>query len=99
MEIGILETLIANVGFPIACVLALGWFVYRFYVDYTNSSNERETKLMVFIKEEQAQLQQLVSTNAEFVEVLNSYKTDIETIKHDVNDIKIELTRKETNNE
>ena len=99
MDITTIETLIANMGFPIACVVALGWFIFKFYTDYTKSANDRENELMTFIKEEQAQLQQLVSTNAEFVEVLNSYKTDIEVIKHDVNDIKNELTRKESDYE
>lgn len=95
MDITTIETLIASVGFPIACVIALGWFVYKFYVDYTTNSKEREEKLMTFIQEEQTQMQSLVATNAEFVEVLNSYKTDIEEIKHDVNDIKTELKGKE----
>jgi hypothetical protein len=40
-------------------------------------------------------MQSLVATNAEFVEVLNCYKSDIEEIKHDVSDIKIELQGKE----
>lgn len=99
MDITTLETLITTVGFPIACVVALGWFIYKFYVDYTTTSRERENELMEFIKEEQLQLQQLVSTNAEFVEVLSSYKADIETIKHDVNDIKVELRKGEIINE
>lgn len=88
MDITTVETLITTVGFPIACVIALGWFVYKFYTDYTTSSKERENELMDFIREEQFQLKQLVATNAEFVEVLNSYKADIEEIKHDVNEIK-----------
>lgn len=95
MDVTAFETLITTMGFPIACVIALGWFVYRFYTDYTTDSKNREMKLMEFIKEEQIQMQSLVATNAEFVEVLNSYKSDIEEIKHDVNDIKIELQGKE----
>lgn len=95
MDITTIETLITSVGFPIACVVALGWFIYKFYNDYTTDSKDRETKLMEFIKEEQIQMQSLVTTNAEFVEVLNSYKSDIEKIKYDVNDIKMELQGKE----
>lgn len=95
MEIATIETLITTVGFPIACVIALGWFVFKFYTDSTKQSMERENELMMFIKEEQKQMQSLVATNAEFVEVLNCYKSDIEEIKHDVSDIKIELQGKE----
>lgn len=94
MEIATIETLIANNGFPIACVLALGWFVFKFYTDSTKQSIQRENELMTFIKEEQVQMQSLVATNAEFVEVLNCYKSDIEKIKHDVSDIKVELQGK-----
>jgi hypothetical protein len=95
MDITTIETMITSVGFPIACVIALGWFVFKFYTDSTKQSMERENELMLFIKEEQVQMKNLVATNAEFVEVLNCYKADIEKIKHDVNDIKVELERKE----
>ena len=95
MDIANVEALITTVGFPIVCVIALGWFVYKFYNDSTSQSIEREEKLMKFIVEEQVQMQNLVTTNAEFVEVLNSYKKDIEEIKHDVNDIKVGLQGKE----
>lgn len=95
MDVTTIETLITSVGFPIACVIALGWFIFQFYKDYTSQSKEREDELMNFIKEEQIQMQNLVATNAEFVEILNSYKTDIEEIKHDVNDIKINLQGKD----
>ena len=93
MDITSIETLITSVGFPIACVIALGWFIYKFYIDYTTQSRDRENKLMEFIVEEQVQMQSLVATNAEFVEVLNSYKKDIQEIKQDVADIKTELRK------
>ena len=95
MDLTSIESLITSVGFPITCVIALGWFVYKFYTDYTTESKTRENQLMDFIKEEQTQMQNLVATNAEFVEVLNSYKKDIEEIKNDVSDIKSELKGKE----
>lgn len=85
--------IITQVGFPIFCVLALGWFVYKFYNDYTAQAKDREDELMTFIKEEQTQMQSLVATNAEFVEVLHSYKEDIEVIKNDVADIKNEIRK------
>ena len=91
----VIESLITTVGFPTACVIALGWFIYKFYTDYTTDSRDREVKLMTFIKEEQTQMQSLVATNAEFVEVLNSYKADIQKIKDDVADIKEEISGKE----
>jgi hypothetical protein len=59
MDIATIETMITSVGFPIVCVLALGWFVFKFYTDSTKQSMERENELMMFIKEEQKQMQSL----------------------------------------
>lgn len=36
MDINVVQQLITSLGFPIVCVLALGWFVYQ------NSKNQRE---------------------------------------------------------
>ena len=36
MDINVIQQLITSLGFPIVCVLALGWFVYQ------NSKNQRE---------------------------------------------------------
>ena len=38
MEIAAIAELITTLGFPIACVIALGWFVWRIYT----KSEERE---------------------------------------------------------
>ena len=36
MDINVIQQLITSLGFPIVCVIALGWFVYQ------NSKNQRE---------------------------------------------------------
>ena len=33
MDVSTLSTLITTLGFPIVCVLGLGFFIYRIYLD------------------------------------------------------------------
>ena len=51
-------------------------------------NKEREDKLYEYIGKAQAVNEQLTKTNSEFVEVLHSYKSDLDTIKNDVTEIK-----------
>ena len=51
-------------------------------------NKEREDKLYEYIGKAQALNEQLTKTNSEFVEVLHSYKSDLDTIKNDVTEIK-----------
>ena len=69
--------IITQVGFPIFCVLALGWFIRNVYDMMVQKSGEREERLYQVIVDAQAQNQQLAATNAEFAEVLRAYKEDL----------------------
>lgn len=80
--------IISAVGFPIACVLALGWFVYIFYRDYTKQSTEREEKLIEALTVAHTNNEKLAEANKGFVSVLETYKNDITEIKHDIVEIK-----------
>lgn len=79
---------ITQVGFPIACVIALGFFIRNVYNDMIVKTGAREEKLYKIIVDAQAQNQELAATNAEFAEVLRCYKADLETIREDVSEIK-----------
>lgn len=81
-------SIVNTVGFPIACVIALGFFVYTFYKDYTKQSTEREEKLYEALAQSHANNEKLVEANKGFVSVLETYKADITEIKHDITDIK-----------
>lgn len=80
--------IISTVGFPIACVIALGFFVYTFYKDYTKQSAEREEKLYEALAISHTNNEKLVEANKGFVSVLETYKNDITEIKHDIVEIK-----------
>lgn len=88
MDVNTIQTLITSVGFPIVCVLALGWFIYIAFQKFTANAEKREDKLYAIIADAQATNEKLLQTNSEFVGVLDTYKTDLVKIKEDVSVIK-----------
>lgn len=88
MDVNTAQTLITSVGFPICVCLALGWFIYKIFEKFTANAEKREEKLYSFIAEAQATNEKLLETNAGFVGILDTYKTDLVTIKNDVAVIK-----------
>lgn len=91
MDLNTIQNLIASVGFPIVVCLALGWFIYKVFERYTTQSEKREEKLYEIIAEAQVTNEKMLQTNAEFVGVLETYKTDLVEIKSDVAEIKQNL--------
>ena len=77
MELGVLIELISTVGFPIAIVIALGFFVWTIY----KQSVVREEKLMQEITENRL-------VNTKFAEIIAGYEITLGEIKTDVKDIK-----------
>ena len=80
--------LISTLGFPIVCVIGLSYFIYIVYQKTTADNEKREEKLYEVIGKAQANNEMLLETNKEFIAVLETYKTDINEIKHDIEDIK-----------
>jgi hypothetical protein len=77
MEIGVLTELIATLGFPIVCVLALGIFVFKLW----QQSVTREEKLMNEITENRV-------VNTKFAEIIAKYEITLDEMKTDIRDIK-----------
>lgn len=80
MDIALITELISTLGFPIACVVAMGIFIYKIY----KKSEDREEKLM----NELAENRQI---NADAIATIGKYATSIDTIKEDIKDIKSDL--------
>ena len=72
--------LISTLGFPIACVIALGWFVFKIY----KASEKREEELRQEIKENQEINRRAIETLSFYAERLDSIQGDIKTIKEDI---------------
>lgn len=79
MEVAFVE-LISTLGFPIACVVAMGWFIFKIY----NQSISREDELRSEIKENQ-------KINGKFAEIINRHSQELGEIKSDVKEIKEDL--------
>lgn len=69
--------LISSVGFPIACVIAMGWFIYKIY----QKSIDRENELRLEIKENQ-------KINSKFADIITKHSIELGEIKADVKEIK-----------
>ena len=69
--------LITSLGFPIACVLALGFFVYKLW----QQSVDREKTLLSEITENRL-------VNQRFAEIIAQYEIKLDEIKSDVKEIK-----------
>lgn len=77
MTVAVITELITTIGFPIACVIALGVFVWHIY----KQSVIREEKLMEEITENRM-------INQKFAEIIGQYEVTLGEIKTDVKDIK-----------
>ncbi|MCM1526696.1 MAG: hypothetical protein NC091_05560 [Bacteroides sp.] len=88
MDVNMIQSMITSIGFPIAAVIALAWFIYKAFEKFTAQSERREEKLYTVISQAQETNERLTATNSEFVEVLHSYKADLDEIKSDIGEIK-----------
>jgi hypothetical protein len=80
MEAGVIVELISTLGFPIACVIALGYFVWKIY----KRSETREDTLM-------QEIGAMREINAQAIETIAHYAEKLETIQEDVKEIKTDL--------
>jgi hypothetical protein len=80
MDVATIVELITNLGFPIACVIALGAFVLKIY----KKSEDREDKLMFEIEENR-------KINADAIATIGKYASSIDEIKHDISEIKTDI--------
>lgn len=78
MEYSVLVELIATLGFPIVCVLALGIFVYKLW----QQSVAREQTLMAEIAENRLVNQKAIETLSLYAERLGNIETDVKEIKN-----------------
>lgn len=80
MDIAVIVELISSFGFPIAIVIALGFFVWVLY----KQSVVRENKLMAEITENRLVNEKAIETIAKYAERLTHIEENITEIKNDV---------------
>ena len=81
MEIGVVTELITTLGFPIALVVAMGFFIWKMY----QQSVTREEKLMEEIANNRAVNEKAIETLALYAERLDNIETDVKEIKDILN--------------
>ena len=101
MDITTVEGLITSVGFPIFCVLALGFFIYKSYENIEKRNEGREEKLYSMLANSQSAIDNAIETNAKFVAQLESMQNNVNRISDDVDDIKeyLKLNKRATDKE
>lgn len=90
---------IPTLGFPIVCVIGLGWFIYKIYQDSQKEKEELAAVNAANMEKVQARCQEREDklynfmieqseTNAKFAEIIAQYEIKLDNIQTDINDIK-----------
>jgi hypothetical protein len=92
---GLLETIaefLPTIGFPILCVIGLGWFIYKIYNDTTKQNQENMEAVQARCKEREdklyAQLEKQNEINGKFATIIAQYDVKLDTIQNDIAEIK-----------
>lgn len=83
MDINSLSGLISSVGFPVVCVLGMGYFIWQLY----KQSVDRENKLYTQIDEGRKVNAQAIATISLYAERLDAIQEDVKEIRKDVTTI------------
>lgn len=95
MEIQLILEAITQVGFPIAMVIGLCWFVYKIYQNTTQENKDnmaavqerckdREEKLYSYLEKAQEINGQAIATLAKYDAKLDTIQSDLDIIKEKV---------------
>ena len=77
-----------SVGFPIFCVLALGYFVYSSYQKMITDTKEREDKLYTMLTSAQATISSAIENNVKLAAQIEIMQKNVEKLAEDIEDIK-----------
>ena len=87
--------LIPTLGFPIICVIGLGWFILKIYQDTTRQNKENMEAVQARCKEREdklyIQLEKQNEINGKFANIIAQYDIKLDTIQTDISDIKADL--------
>lgn len=85
MDLDAILNVISSVGFPIACAIALGIFIWKITITMITNQKEREDKLY-------DELAECRVINEKAITTIAQYATRLESIQEDVTDIKMDMT-------
>lgn len=97
MTMPVIVEIIASFGFPIACVIVMGWFIYKIYKNTTAASQQQMTELQnrCLAREDKLyqELEKSRNINAQAIDTIARYAEKLEVIQHDVSQIKIDIVK------
>lgn len=92
----LIADLIPTLGFPIVCVVGLGWFIYKIYTDTTKQNNENMAAVQARCKEREdklyIQLERQNEINGKFANIIAQYDIKLNAIQEDISDIKTDIS-------
>lgn len=92
---GVIAELIPTLGFPIICVIGLGWFIFKIYNDTTkqNAANMEAVQARCQEREEKlyTQLEKQNEINGKFANIIAQYDVKLDTIQNDIAEIKTDV--------
>lgn len=90
--LGAIAELIPSLGFPIVCVVGLGWFIYKIYTDTTKQNVDNMATVQARCKEREErlyeQLEKQNEINGRFAAIIAQYEIKLDNIQTDINEIK-----------
>ena len=96
MDLTAVSSLISNVGFPIAMVLGLMWFIYQIFLKTTaqNEANMKQVQDRCAAREDKLynELAENRAINRKAIDTIAHYAEKLDTIQSDISDIKTDIT-------
>ena len=96
MDIATISALISTLGFPIVCVIGMGWFIYQIFLKTTKQQEQNMEKVQARCKEREDKLYTEIEKNRlineKAIETIAQYAGRLETIQNDISDIKTDIT-------
>lgn len=96
MDINGITTLITTLGFPIVCVLGLGWFIYKIYQDTQEQNKQNMAAVQARCQEREDKLYEEIKANrevnAQAIATIAHYAEKLDVIQSDINEIKTDIT-------
>lgn len=74
MDVGAITALVSNLGFPIVCVIGLGWFLYQVF---QKTTAQNETNMKAVQERCAAREERLYQQIDKFGESLNSFNATL----------------------
>lgn len=91
MSLHAILNIISSVGFPIACAIALAFFIWKITITMITNQKEREDKLYDELAECRSVNERAIATIAQYADSLSTIKQDVGHIKHDITIINTKL--------